>query len=124
MEYRETLMDFKLILVFVDDEKMDLVLDAVREAGATGATIIANAQGQGLHKHFGIFGLEVLAPRTVLMILVEARRSSEVLDAACNAGGLDESLNTGIAIELDVSRAVGLSEHIKSLTKAHPPQEG
>lgn len=113
-------MEFKLILVFVDDEKVDRVLDAARDAGATGATIIANAHGQGLHKHVGIFGLEVFAPRAVLMILVETRRSGEVLESVCAAAGLDESLNTGIAIELDVSRAVGLSEHIKSLTAAHP----
>lgn len=116
------LMEFKLILVFVDDEKMDSVLDAARDAGATGATIIANAHGQGLHKQVGIFGLEIFAPRAVLMILVEARRSGEVLDAVCASGGLDENLNTGIAIELDVSRAVGLTEHIKSLTKIHPPK--
>jgi nitrogen regulatory protein PII len=119
---KEGVMDFKLILVFVDDEKMDDVLDAAREAGATGATIIANAQGQGLHKQIGIFGLEVFAPRTVLLILVEARRSAEVLEAVCSAGGLDESLNTGIAIELDVTRAVGLTEHIKRLTHDHPPK--
>lgn len=113
-------MDFKLILVFVDDERSDNVLDAAREAGATGATIVNNAQGQGLKKRFGIFGLEVLAPRTVLMILVETRRSAKVLDAVSKAGGLDESLNTGIAIELDVSRAVGLTEHIQALSKQHP----
>ena len=47
-------MEFKLILVFVDDEKSDDVLDAARKAGATGATIINNAQGQGLKKEFGI----------------------------------------------------------------------
>lgn len=113
-------MDFKLILIFVDDDKSDFVLDAARDAGATGATIINNAQGQGLKKQFGIFGLEVLSPRTVLLILVEARRSAAVLEAACAAGGLDESRNTGIAIELDVSRAVGLSEHIRALGLEHP----
>lgn len=117
-------MDFKLILVFVDDEKSDEVLDAARDAGATGATIINNAQGQGLKKRFGIFGLEVLDPRTVLLILVETRRSGEVLDAVAKAGGLDESLNTGIAIELDVSRAVGLTEHIRALSREHPLKSG
>lgn len=114
-------MEFKLILVFVDDEKSDDVLDAARAAGATGATIINNAQGQGLKKEFGIFGLEILAPRTVLLVLVEARRSSEVLDAVSKSGALDESVNTGIALELDVSRAVGLSEHIRVLSREHPP---
>lgn len=113
-------MDYKLILVFVDDEKSDRVLDAARNAGASGATIIPNARGQGSKKQFGIFGLEVLSPREILMLLVEAPRSAEVLDAVCKAGQLDESLDTGIALELNVSKAVGLAEHIKALSKQHP----
>lgn len=41
-------MKFKLIMVFVDQERTDDVLDAACAAGATGATIINNARGQGL----------------------------------------------------------------------------
>ncbi|QTF91535.1 hypothetical protein [Halomonas sp. BM-2019] len=41
-------MDFKLLMIFVDQDRTDRVLDAARQAGATGATIINNAQGQGL----------------------------------------------------------------------------
>lgn len=43
-------MRFKLILAFVEDSKTDVVLDAAREAGATGATVINNARGQGLNQ--------------------------------------------------------------------------
>src|SRR5690554_2541956 len=111
-------MDFKLLMVFVDQDKIDKVLDAARDDGATGATIINNAQGQGLKPHLTFFGLEFMPARSV--ILVEARRSSEVLQAVSDAGGLDESLNTGIALELDVSQALGLSEHIKALSREHP----
>ncbi len=113
-------MDYKLILAFVDDEKSDGVLTAARAAGASGATIIPNAQGQGSERQFGIFGLEVLSPREILLFLVEVPRAAEVLDAVCRAGRLDETLDTGIAIELDVARAVGLSEHIKALARQHP----
>jgi len=113
-------MDFKLLMVFVDQDHTDKVLDAAREAGATGATIINNAQGQGLKPHLTFFGLEFMASRSVILILVEARRSSTVLDAVCEAGKLDESLNTGLALELEVNRAVGLSEHIKALSQEHP----
>ncbi|MCP1676030.1 nitrogen regulatory protein PII [Natronocella acetinitrilica] len=113
-------MDYKLILVFVEDEKADRVLDAARSAGATGATVIPNAVGQGKARQFGLFGLEVLSPRQILLMLVEQPRASAVLDAVCKAGGLDESVDTGIVLELDVSRAVGLTEHIKELLKEHP----
>ncbi|MBS9403083.1 P-II family nitrogen regulator [Halomonas sp. TRM85114] len=113
-------MDFKLLMVFVDQDKTEIVLDAARDAGATGATIIPNAQGKGLKPHLTFFGLEFMAARSVILVLVEARRSSQVLEAVTEAGGLDESLNTGIALELEVSRALGLSEHIKALSKEHP----
>lgn len=43
-------MRFKLILAFVEDSKTDKVLDAARDAGATGATVINNARGQGLNQ--------------------------------------------------------------------------
>ncbi|HDH14893.1 MAG TPA: P-II family nitrogen regulator, partial [Gammaproteobacteria bacterium] len=38
-------MHFKLIITFVKDSKADAVMDAAREAGATGATVINNARG-------------------------------------------------------------------------------
>ncbi|QQD22384.1 P-II family nitrogen regulator [Oceanospirillaceae bacterium ASx5O] len=113
-------MQFKLILVFVDDEKTDKVLDAARAAGATGATIISHARGQGLKKMTGIFGLELLNPRAVLLILVEERRADAILQAVTDAGGLDEQLDTGIALMLDVDKALGLTQHIKALQKEHP----
>ncbi|MCC5882438.1 MAG: P-II family nitrogen regulator [Halomonas sp.] len=113
-------MDFKLLMVFVDQDMTEAVLDASREAGATGATIINNAQGQGLKPHLTFFGLEFMASRSVILILVEARRSDTVLQAVTTAGKLDESLNTGIALELEVTQALGLSEHIKTLSKEHP----
>ena len=36
-------MHFKMIIVFVEDEKTDAVMDAARDAGATGATVITSA---------------------------------------------------------------------------------
>lgn len=113
-------MDFKLLMVFVDQDRTDTVLTAAREAGATGATIINNAQGQGLKPQLTFFGLEFMASRSVILILVEARRAESVLNAVSTAGKLDESLDTGIALEIEVSKALGLTEHIKALSKEHP----
>jgi nitrogen regulatory protein PII len=116
------MIKFKLVMVFVDDEKTDRVLQAARGAGATGATIIKNARGQGLERQTTFFGLEYLAPRDVILVLVEARRAKAVMDAVVATGGLDERLDTGLALELDVTRALGLTEHIKALAAAKPPE--
>ena len=48
---QEINMHFKLILSFIEDDKTDAVMDAARKAGATGATIINNARGEGLEAH-------------------------------------------------------------------------
>ena len=113
-------MEFKLIMVFIDEGKTDAVMTASRKAGATGATIISAAKGQGLKPHKGLFGLEILDPRDVILVLAEARRSAGILAAVEAAGGLDESLETGIALEIDVAKAVGLTEHIKALEQQAP----
>ena len=41
-------MHFKMIIVFAEDDKTEAIMDAAREAGATGATVITNARGEGL----------------------------------------------------------------------------
>ncbi len=118
------MIPFKLIMVFVDEGRVDAVLDAARDAGATGATIIPNARGQGARRHLSFFGLEFLGPRSVILLVVEARRVDEVMTAVTTAGGLDESAETGIAIELDISRVTGMSEHIRMLATQHPVDIG
>ena len=103
-------MEFSLIMVFTEDEKTEKVLDASRAAGATGATIITRARGLGLHKTEGVMGLELFNMRDVILILAEKKRADDVLEAVSGAGGLDESAGTGIALQLEVSKALGLMD--------------
>lgn len=46
-------MRFKLIIAIVDEERTDVVLQAAREAGSTGATVLAQARGEGLRRGDG-----------------------------------------------------------------------
>lgn len=114
-------LKFKLVMAFVDDRKVDVVIDAGRAAGATGATIVPHARGQGMQPRWTFFGLEFLASRTIVLFVVEARRTEAVMDAISEAGGLDESAETGIALELEISSVRGLSEHIRILEQQMPP---
>ena len=61
-------MHFKLILVFVDDNKTDDVLKAARDVGATGATIINNARGEGIEQKKTFLGLNLETQRDVLPV--------------------------------------------------------
>lgn len=70
------IMHFKLIICFVEDSKTDEIMEAARIAGATGATIINNARGEGLTQNKTFFGLTLETQRDVVLFLVEQHLSS------------------------------------------------
>lgn len=109
-------MHFKMIVVFVEDDKTSAVMDAAREAGATGATVINNARGEGLQKSKTFFGLTLETQRDVLLFLVEEHLSRAILEEIGRVGEFDEKPGTGIAMQLDVEDAVGISHQMKKLT--------
>ena len=108
-------MHFKLLLVFVEDDKTDKVMKAARKAGATGATIINNARGQGIEKSKTFFGLSLETQRDVLLLLVEQHLSRHILETIGEVGEFDISPGTGIAVQIDVEDAIGVSHQIATL---------
>ena len=110
-------MHFKLIIAFVEDSKTDTVMEAARQAGATGATVISNARGEGLKKSKTFLGLSLETQRDVLMFLVEEHMSRQILETVCDMGEFDESPGTGIAFQLDVEDAVGVTHQVKRLVE-------
>jgi len=101
-------MDLKLIMALVSDDTTSAVMDAAREAGATGATIITSVRGEGLKPEKTFLGLELSAQRDVLMFLVAAPRAREILETIAKAGQFDEKPGTGIAFQVAIEDAVGL----------------
>ena len=73
-------MHFKMIIVFTEDDKTDDIMDAARSAGATGATVIHNARGEGLKVSKTFFGLSLETQRDVLLFLVEEHLSRHILE--------------------------------------------
>ena len=81
-------MKFKLIVAFVDDRVTNKVIQAARDHGATGATIIPAARGEGMESRKGIFGLSVESRRDIILFTVEQHMSRHILEkipagAAC-----------------------------------------
>lgn len=109
-------MHFKLIIAFVEDEKTDMVMKAARESGATGATVINNARGEGVDKSETFFGLSLETQRDVLLFLVEEHLSRHILEKISDVGEFDSSPGSGIAIQIDVEDAVGVAHQIEKLT--------
>lgn len=108
-------MHFKLILVFVDDDKTDLVLDTSRQCGAKGATVINNARGEGMKQSKTFFGLTLEAQRDVVLMLVEEHISRHILERIAEVADFDNKPGTGIAIQIDVEDAIGVMHQVEVL---------
>jgi nitrogen regulatory protein PII len=109
-------MHFKLIIAFVNDDKTDQVIKAARDNGATGATIINNARGEGITKSKSFFGLSLDTQRDVLMFLVEEHLSRHILEAIAEAGKFEAEPGTGITIQLNVEDAIGVMHQMETIT--------
>ena len=108
-------MHFKLIVAFVEDTKTEQIMQAAREAGATGATVINNARGEGLEEAKTFFGLTLSTQRDVLLLLVEQHLSRQILEHIGEVGEFDAKPGTGIAVVLDVEDAVGVLHQAEEL---------
>lgn len=108
-------MRFKLLIAFVDDTKTDAVMQAARNAGATGATVINNARGEGVNAKKTFLGLSLETQRDVLLFLVEQHLSKNILEEIANVGEFDSSPGTGIVFQVDVEDALGVSHQMQEL---------
>lgn len=109
-------MHFKLLIALVEDDKTDAVLQAAREAGATGATVINQARGEGLQEAKTFFGLALETQRDMLLFLVEKHLARNILETIAQKGEFDATPGAGIAFQIDVEDAVGVSRQMKELT--------
>ncbi|PSU50821.1 transcriptional regulator [Photobacterium frigidiphilum] len=110
-------MRFKLLIAFVEDSKTDSVLDAARDAGATGATVINNARGEGLNKKKTFFGLTLEVQRDVILFVVEEHLARSILETIEKVGEFDSEKGQGIALQLNIEDVVGVAHQIEELTK-------
>lgn len=110
-------MRFKLIIAFTDDGMTNRILDAARKAGATGATVINHARGEGLEKKRTFMGLTLDVQRDVVLFLVEEHKSRIILETINRVGKFDTKPGKGIAIQIDVEDAVGVAHQVKEICK-------
>ncbi|MEM9144126.1 MAG: P-II family nitrogen regulator [Bacteroidota bacterium] len=108
-------MQFKLIMAFVKPSICDDVVDAMKKAGATGATIIP-ARGTGIHEAKSFFGLSIEDKTDILVFLVEEHVVEKLLNVIKAAGRFDEP-GTGIAFVLPIEHIAGLESQMKEFKK-------
>jgi nitrogen regulatory protein PII len=103
-------MRFKTVIASVKPDYTDKVVDAAKEAGATGATIIP-ARGTGIHEAKSFFGLTLEAQTDIILFLIEEHLVSQILEAIVRAGEFEKP-GTGMAFVLPVEQVVGLESQM------------
>lgn len=99
--------EHEVIFCIVNSGYSEAVMDAARECGAGGGTVI-HARGTANSEAEKLFGITVQPEKELVMILVPSALKNDILHALYKAVGL-KTAGQGIAFSLPVDGVVGLS---------------
>ena len=105
-------MEFNHEVIFcvVNAGFSDAVMDAAKEFGARGGTVI-HARGTANREAEKLYQITVQPEKEIVMILVSSEIKNDILHALYRAVGLNTP-GQGIAFSMPVDAAVGLSGNI------------
>lgn len=98
---------YEMILCIVNSGFSETVMDAAKEVGARGGTVI-HARGTANQEAEQFFHITIQPDKEMVLILVPAEIKDNVLHAIYRSAGL-KSEGQGIAFSLPVDDVVGLS---------------
>lgn len=99
-------IDFDLIITVVNRGFDDVVMDAAREAGATGGTVL-NARGTGTHEAEKFFGISIHPEKDVILILTKREDKKQIMHAIRNKAGLNRE-GKGLSFSIPVEEVCGI----------------
>ena len=100
-------MDYEVIFCIINAGYSELVMDAAREVGARGGTVI-HAKGTANKEAEQFFQISIQPDKEIVMILVTKGLKDAVLHALYKEVGL-KTEGSGIAFSMPVHHVVGLS---------------
>jgi nitrogen regulatory protein PII len=109
-------MHFKLIIALTDDSITNGIVEAARDKGATGSTVISSARGEGMEVAKTFLGLSLESQRDVVLLLVEEHMCRDILETIEHVGEFEAHPGNGIAFSIDVEDAVGVSHQVSQLS--------
>ncbi|MBR5088613.1 MAG: P-II family nitrogen regulator [Ruminiclostridium sp.] len=98
---------YEMIFCIINAGFSETVMDAAREAGARGGTVI-RARGTAGKEAEELFKITIHPDKEVLMILVPKEIKDAVLEAVYKSAGMNTA-GQGIAFSMAVNRTVGLN---------------
>lgn len=101
-------MNFKneLIVIILNEGYSDMVMDAAREAGATGGTIL-HAKGTGGRRAEKFFGVSLAEEKDMIYILAPSGKKSEIMSSVSRKCGIGTQAGA-VSFSLPVSEVAGV----------------
>ena len=97
---------YELLFCIVNIGYADTVMDAAREAGARGGTMMSGRGGSNLEAE-NFFHIAIQAEKEIMMILVPEEIRDDVMRSVYKNAGLNTDAH-GIVFSMPVDRTIGL----------------
>lgn len=98
---------FDLIISIVNRGHSDPVVEASREAGAKGGTIIYG-RGTGKNETDTFMGVSIQPEKEIIMTLTNTENKNNIMEAICDKASLD-TVGMGICFSLPVTKVRGIT---------------
>ena len=99
---------YQLITTIVNRGLAEDVIDAAKECGANGGTII-NARGSGVHETAKVFNMDIEPEKEIVIIILKKEFTQKVLDNINKKLKIEEPGN-GISFVQDIAEVYGVYE--------------
>ncbi len=97
---------YELIITIVNQGYSDQVMDAAKEVGATGGTVV-HARGLGSHEATKFLGISIHEDKELVLIIAKKENKKSIMENICKTTGLS-SPGKGITFSLPVDEQMGL----------------
>lgn len=98
--------EYELIIVIANQGYNNLVMDAAREHGAGGGTVL-NAKGTGMEKAEQFLGVSIAAEKEMIFIVTKKKGKNAIMKAIMEQAGM-ESKAKSIVFSLPVTSTAGM----------------
>ncbi len=98
--------DYEMIFVIANEGYSDMIMDAARNAGAKGGTVI-KARGTGVENTEKFLGFSIAKEKEIHLLVTPAQGRNHIMKAIMENAGL-ESKAKAMVFSLPVSHAIGL----------------
>ena len=99
---------YEVIVTVVKRGHSDTVIQATREAGAKGGTIILG-RGTSVHDAGSVLGVNLQPEREIILIVVDSAQKKQMMEIIYEKMSLD-SKDSGICFSLPINEVVGLAK--------------